>query len=290
MIVLTASGSCVAGYLTYVHYSGITPPCSIKGDPCSEVQKSRYSELAGVPVALIGLIGYVAILVSLLAPEDETGPVRDGGADPRRLRVQPVSDLSRAVHDPQDLRVVRLQRGDHDDLDVPVDLALPARRCSSPRGRRRRASAGRGASSPRRRSGSRRRCRAHSRRASALAQRPSGGPRGLASTSVQSRVAARATRSRRAELMSRIMSRIRRRPISRPTRRGGGRRRPSAQRSASAPAAGHRRRYRRLHGEAQIARLFEMTSDLLADDLARRAVHAAEPRVGASARLDAPRS
>lgn len=36
-----------------------------------KVQTSRYSELAGVPVALIGLIGYVVILASLLAPDDE---------------------------------------------------------------------------------------------------------------------------------------------------------------------------------------------------------------------------
>jgi uncharacterized membrane protein len=71
MIVLTSIGLCVAGYLTYVHYSGATPVCSIKGNPCSQVQKSRYSELAGVPVALIGLIGYVVILASLLAPETE---------------------------------------------------------------------------------------------------------------------------------------------------------------------------------------------------------------------------
>jgi len=71
LIVLAAVGLCLAGYLSYVHYSGVTPPCSIKGNPCSQVQKSRYSELAGIPVALIGLIGYTAILGSLLAPEGE---------------------------------------------------------------------------------------------------------------------------------------------------------------------------------------------------------------------------
>src|SRR6202044_2219075 len=36
------------------------------------VQTSQYSKLAGVPVALIGLLGYIAILGSLLAPENET--------------------------------------------------------------------------------------------------------------------------------------------------------------------------------------------------------------------------
>jgi uncharacterized membrane protein len=71
LIVLTAIGVCLAAYLTYLHYSGTTPPCSIKGNPCSQVQKSRYSELVGVPVALIGLLGYIAILGSLLAPEGE---------------------------------------------------------------------------------------------------------------------------------------------------------------------------------------------------------------------------
>jgi uncharacterized membrane protein len=71
LIVLSAVGVCLAAYLTYVHYSGVTPPCSIKGNPCSQVQKSKYSELAGVPVALMGLIGYIAILASLLAPDSE---------------------------------------------------------------------------------------------------------------------------------------------------------------------------------------------------------------------------
>ncbi len=72
LIVLSAIGLCLAAYLTYLHYSGTTPPCSIKGNPCSQVQKSRYSELAGVPVALIGLIGYIVILGSLLVRENET--------------------------------------------------------------------------------------------------------------------------------------------------------------------------------------------------------------------------
>jgi uncharacterized membrane protein len=70
LIVLTLLGLVVAGYVTYVHYSGIKPACTA-GESCTKVQTSRYSELAGVPVALIGLIGYVAILASLLAPDEE---------------------------------------------------------------------------------------------------------------------------------------------------------------------------------------------------------------------------
>jgi uncharacterized membrane protein len=72
LIVLSVIGVALAAYLTYLHYTGIEPPCSIKGNPCSQVQKSKYSELAGIPVALMGLIGYIVILGTLLAPEDET--------------------------------------------------------------------------------------------------------------------------------------------------------------------------------------------------------------------------
>ncbi len=70
MIVIATIGLGVASYLTYVHYSGIPPLCSAGGS-CLEVQTSIYSKLAGVPVALMGLIGYVAILGSLLLPERE---------------------------------------------------------------------------------------------------------------------------------------------------------------------------------------------------------------------------
>jgi uncharacterized membrane protein len=70
LTVLTVIGLGVASYLTYVHYSGIKPVCTAGGS-CLKVQTSVYSKLAGVPVALIGLLGYIAILGSLLVPESE---------------------------------------------------------------------------------------------------------------------------------------------------------------------------------------------------------------------------
>jgi uncharacterized membrane protein len=72
MIVLTALGLVVASYLTYIHYAGIKPLCGRNGGGCEIVQTSAYSKLAGVPVALIGLLGYIAILGSLLVRESET--------------------------------------------------------------------------------------------------------------------------------------------------------------------------------------------------------------------------
>jgi uncharacterized membrane protein len=71
MILLTVIGVGIASYVTYVHYAGIKPACTA-GESCTKVQTSAYSELAGVPVALMGLIGYLAILATLLAPETET--------------------------------------------------------------------------------------------------------------------------------------------------------------------------------------------------------------------------
>jgi uncharacterized membrane protein len=72
MIVLTTLGLAVASYLTYIHYAGIKPLCGTNGGGCEIVQTSIYSRLAGVPVALIGLIGYIVIMGSLLVPESET--------------------------------------------------------------------------------------------------------------------------------------------------------------------------------------------------------------------------
>jgi uncharacterized membrane protein len=70
LLVLAVVGLAIASYLTYVHYAGIKPACTA-GESCTKVQTSVYSKLAGVPVALIGLLGYIAILSSLLLPEGE---------------------------------------------------------------------------------------------------------------------------------------------------------------------------------------------------------------------------
>src|ERR1700749_154585 len=68
MVLIAVLGLALASYLVYVHYSG-TPPACTAGDACLKVQTSVYSKLAGVPVALIGLIGYIGIFLSLLVPD-----------------------------------------------------------------------------------------------------------------------------------------------------------------------------------------------------------------------------
>jgi uncharacterized membrane protein len=71
LIVMAVLGVGLAAYLTYIHYAGIKPLCGVNGGSCEIVQTSKYSHLLGVPVATIGLVGYVLILGSLLAPEAE---------------------------------------------------------------------------------------------------------------------------------------------------------------------------------------------------------------------------
>jgi uncharacterized membrane protein len=64
ILILALIGIGVAGYLTYVHYAGLKVLCLSSGG-CETVQASRFAKLGGVPVALLGLIGYIGILGSL---------------------------------------------------------------------------------------------------------------------------------------------------------------------------------------------------------------------------------
>jgi uncharacterized membrane protein len=58
------AGLAVAGYLTWAHYADGSVACPVGGG-CETVQESRYAEIAGIPVALLGVLGYAAILGSI---------------------------------------------------------------------------------------------------------------------------------------------------------------------------------------------------------------------------------
>ena len=60
--VLALAGAGIAAYLTYAKYADATIVCSTGG--CETVQSSEYADLLGIPVAVLGLIGYLAILAT----------------------------------------------------------------------------------------------------------------------------------------------------------------------------------------------------------------------------------
>jgi uncharacterized membrane protein len=63
---LAGVGAAISGYLLYVRQTGGTLACSTGG--CETVQESRYAELFGVPVAALGLVGFLALLIASLLP------------------------------------------------------------------------------------------------------------------------------------------------------------------------------------------------------------------------------
>lgn len=65
-LAVSGLGIVVAGYLTYVHYAELDPVCVGGGGGCAVVQASDQSELAGIPVALLGLLAYVVLLATNL--------------------------------------------------------------------------------------------------------------------------------------------------------------------------------------------------------------------------------
>ncbi len=57
---LVIAGVLVAGYLAYVELTLVEATCGTFGD-CNTVQQSAYSRILGIPVGLIGILGYVAV-------------------------------------------------------------------------------------------------------------------------------------------------------------------------------------------------------------------------------------
>jgi uncharacterized membrane protein len=54
-------GAAVSSYLTYVHYHPAALVCT-RGRGCETVQQSHYAVLLGVPIALLGVIVWIAVL------------------------------------------------------------------------------------------------------------------------------------------------------------------------------------------------------------------------------------
>lgn len=57
---IALAGTSIAGYLTYARFTHAAIACATGG--CETVQSSRYAELLGMPVAVLGLAAYVFVL------------------------------------------------------------------------------------------------------------------------------------------------------------------------------------------------------------------------------------
>ena len=129
------AGLAIAAYLTVVHYAGGEPVCAV-AHGCATVQQSDYAQLAGIPVALLGLLG-------LRRDPRLARPRRRGVADrdrvPRagRLRLLGLADLRRGRAARRDLHLVRRLGGVHDAAGGAVGGARAQRAAvTAPRVRR----------------------------------------------------------------------------------------------------------------------------------------------------------
>jgi uncharacterized membrane protein len=65
--ILAVGGVAVASYLAFIETANLSPLCGPVGD-CGAVQTSKYAKLFGVlPIGILGLAGYAAILVAWVA-------------------------------------------------------------------------------------------------------------------------------------------------------------------------------------------------------------------------------
>ncbi len=68
--VLALAGIGVAAYIAIAEGGGGAPKCLAGGHGCETVAQSHYAHLAGVNVAVIGIFGYVVLLIAALVPSD----------------------------------------------------------------------------------------------------------------------------------------------------------------------------------------------------------------------------
>ena len=66
IILFSFFGFLDSAYLTFEHYSGVIPPCSIVSG-CERVLTSAYALIGSVPVSLIGVGYYLALLAVAIA-------------------------------------------------------------------------------------------------------------------------------------------------------------------------------------------------------------------------------
>ena len=67
---MAALGIGVATYITIADSGGGAPTCLAGGTGCETVANSSYSHIAGINVAVFGIVGYIALLASAFFAND----------------------------------------------------------------------------------------------------------------------------------------------------------------------------------------------------------------------------
>lgn len=73
LLILSLIGFSDSSYLTFKHYQGEIPPCSIL-EGCEVVTTSEYSIVGGVPVALLGALFYLSVFLFTFLYFDSQNP------------------------------------------------------------------------------------------------------------------------------------------------------------------------------------------------------------------------
>ncbi len=63
ILCLAVAGIGVSGYLTYAKFTNTGLFCLGEGNPCEIVQTSIYAQIGPLPVAVLGLMGYVVFVI-----------------------------------------------------------------------------------------------------------------------------------------------------------------------------------------------------------------------------------
>jgi uncharacterized membrane protein len=101
------TGFLTAGYLAYVEITLADAACSVMGD-CNTVRQSSYAHILGIPIAVIGILGYLVILALWLANQYKGQRLIDAAlfAIARRGWIFDLSHLPGALCDWGELRLV----------------------------------------------------------------------------------------------------------------------------------------------------------------------------------------
>ena len=70
IVFVATIGFGVATYITIVESGGGAPACVAGGGGCETVAESSYSHVAGINIAIFGMLGYLAILATAFSSSD----------------------------------------------------------------------------------------------------------------------------------------------------------------------------------------------------------------------------